>query len=148
MQEFILFDLLNSRTLNRLHDNEAKVVGDGDRYTVAEHLRMLVEAIFSEWKDAKPGKYTDSAPYIAGFRRNLQRKALGDLAFFVQESFSGPEDTRTLARMHLTTLDSQIKAMLDQKDLKLDDYSRAHLLDSQKRIHQILNAQLIIQSVD
>jgi Met-zincin len=148
MQEFILFDLLNARTLARLHDNELKVVGDGDRYTAAEHLRMLVEAIFSEWKEAKAGKYTDSAPFIAGFRRNLQRMALGDLAFFVQESFSGPEDIRTLARMHLTTLDSQVKALLDQKDLKLDDYSRAHLLDSQKRIHQILNAQLIIQSVD
>jgi hypothetical protein len=66
----------------------------------------------------------------------------------VQESFSGPEDTRTLARMHLATLESQIKAILGQKDLKLDDYSRAHLLDSQKRIHQILNAQLILQSVD
>jgi hypothetical protein len=148
MQEFILFELLNSRTLNRLHDNELKVAGDGDRYTVAEHLRMLVEAIFSEWKDGKAGKYTDSAPYIAGFRRNLQRMALSDLAFFVQESFSGPEDIRTLARMHLTTLDSQIKTMLDRKDLTLDDYSRAHLLDSQKRIHQVLNAQLILQSVD
>jgi hypothetical protein len=148
MQEFILFDLLNSRTLNRLHDNELKVVGDGDRYTVSEHLRTLVEAIFSEWKEAKAGKYTESAPYIAGFRRNLQRKTLGDLAFFVQESFSGPEDIRTLARMHLATLESQIKAILDQKDLKLDDYSRAHLLDSQKRIHQVLNAQLILQSVD
>jgi hypothetical protein len=148
MQEFILFDLLNARTLERLHDNELKVVGDGDRYTMAEHLRTLVEAIFSEWKEAKPGKYTDSAPFIAGFRRNLQRTALSDLAFFVQESFSGPEDSRTLARMHLTTLDGQLKAILDQKDLKLDDYSRAHLLDSQKRIHQILNAQLILQSVD
>jgi len=153
MQEFILFDLLNARTLQRLHDNELKVVGDGDRYTMAEHVRTLVEAIFSEWKEAKPGKYTDSTPFIAGFRRNLQRMALSDLAFFVQESFSGPEDIRTLARMHLTALDQQLSALLQPtdpklKDLKLDDYSRAHLLDSQKRIHQILNAQLILQSVD
>jgi hypothetical protein len=121
--------------------------------TMAEHLRTLVEAIFSEWKEAKPGKYTDSTPFIAGFRRNLQRMALSDLAFFVQESFSGPEDIRTLARMHLTALDQQLSALLQPidpklKDLKLDDYSRAHLLDSQKRIHQILNAQLILQSVD
>jgi hypothetical protein len=121
---------------------------------MAEHMRTLVEAIFAEWKEAKPGKYTDSAPFIAGFRRNLQRMALSDLAFLVQESFSGPEDTRTLARMHLTALDQQISALLQPgadpklKDFKLDDYSRAHLLDSQKRIRQILNAQLIIQSVD
>ena len=100
-----------------------------------------MEPIFAEWKEAKPAKYTDSAPYISGFRRNLQRMALKDLAFFVQESFSGPEDIRTLARMHLSTLDSQVTALLNQKDLKLDDYTRAHLLDSQKRIQQVLNAQ-------
>jgi hypothetical protein len=148
MQEFILFDLLNSRTLARLHDNELKVVGDGDRYTMAEHLRMLVDPIFAEWKEAKPAKYTDASPYISGFRRNLQRMALKDLAFLVQESFSGPEDIRTLARMHLSTLDSQATSLLGQKDLKLDDYTRAHLLDSQKRIQQILNARLMIQSVE
>jgi hypothetical protein len=50
-------------------------------------------------------------------------------------------------------LDSQITALLHPtdpkvKEFQLDDYSRAHLLDSQKRIHQILNAQLNIQSVD
>jgi hypothetical protein len=152
MQEFILFDLLNSRTLARLHDNELKVVGDGDRYTMAEHLRMLVDPIFAEWKEAKLGKYTDSAPYISGFRRNLQRMALKDLAFLVQESFSGPEDIRTLARMHLQALDEQISGLLHPTDPKkafvLDDYSRAHLLDSQKRIQQILNARLMIQSVE
>ncbi len=148
MQEFILFDLLNSRTLARLHDNELKVTGDGDHYTLAEHLRMMVDPIFAEWKEAKPSKYTDSLPYISGFRRNLQRMAIRDLAFLVQDSFSGPEDIRTLARMHLATLDSQVTALLNQKDLKLDDYTRAHLLDSQKRIQQILNARLVIQSVD
>jgi hypothetical protein len=74
--------------------------------------------------------------------------AIRDLAFLVQDSFSGPEDIRTLARMHLATLDSQVTALLNQKDLKLDDYTRAHLLDSQKRIQQILNARLVIQSVD
>jgi Met-zincin/Domain of unknown function (DUF5117) len=148
MQEVILFDLLNSETLSRLHDNESKVAGDGDRYTLAEHLRLLVESVFAEWKQAKAAKYTDSAPYIAAFRRNLQRMTLKDLAFLVQASYSGPEDARTLARMHLAGLDSQITGLLTQKDLKLDDYSRAHLLDSQKRIHQILNAQVLIRSVD
>jgi Met-zincin len=150
MQEFILFELLNVRTLDRLHDNELKVVGDADRYTVAEHLRMLVEPVFAEWKEAKVGKYTDSAPYISGFRRNLQRTVIKDLAFLVQESFSGPEDIRTLARMHLQTLETQAGALLSgtNKDFHLDDYTRAHLIDSQKRIHQVLNAQLQIQSVD
>ncbi len=123
MQEFILFDLLNARTLQRLHDNELKVVGDGDRYTMAEHVRTLVEAIFSEWKEAKPGKYSDSTPFIAGFRRNLQRMALSDLAFCVQESFSGPEDIPHAGRVcTLLRLDQQITGLLLQPiDPKLKD---------------------------
>ena len=108
MQGMILYDLLNPMTMERLHDNELKIVSDADRYTLAEHLRTLVETIFSEWKEAKAGKYTDAAPYIPGFRRNLQRMTLKDLAYLVQEPYSGPEDARTLARMHLQTLDSQI----------------------------------------
>ncbi|HEX4069744.1 MAG TPA: zinc-dependent metalloprotease, partial [Planctomycetaceae bacterium] len=148
MQEMILYDLLNPMTLSRLHDNELKIVSEADRYTLAEHLRTLVDAIFSEWKEAKAGKYTDTAPSITGYRRNLQRITLKELAYLVQEPYSGPEDARTLARMHLQTLDSEISKMLKKSDVHLDDYTRAHLLDSQKRIQQILNARLQIQSVD
>ena len=116
MQEIILFQLLDPITLDRLHDNELKVVGDGERYTLAEHLRLLVDSIFSEWKDGKAGKYTDQAPYIGEFRRNLQRMTLKDLADLVQTAYSGPEDARTLARMHLHTLDTQITAILQKAD--------------------------------
>ena len=71
-----------------------------------------------------------------------------DLAYLVQEPYSGPEDARTLARMHLQTVESQIEALLKKKDVQLDDYTRAHLLDSQKRINQLLNAQVQLQNVD
>jgi hypothetical protein len=50
--------------------------------------------------------------------------------------------------MHLQTLDSEIAAVLKKSDTQLDDYTRAHLLDCQKRIQQILNARLQLQSVD
>jgi hypothetical protein len=152
MQGMILYELLNPTTMERLHDNELKIVSDADRYTLAEHLRTVVEAVFSEWKEAKAGKYTDTAPYIPGFRRNLQRMALKELAYLVQEPYSGPEDARTLARMHLQTLDQQIAALLGRHDVKhavtLDDYTKAHLLDCQKRIQQVLNARLQLQNVD
>jgi hypothetical protein len=108
----------------------------------------VVDSIFSEWKEAKAGKYTDTSPSIPAFRRNLQRITVKDLAFLVQEPYSGPEDARTLARMHLQTLASQIDAVLKKKDVELDDYSKAHLLDCQKRISQVLNAQLQLQNVD
>ncbi len=161
MQEQILFRILNPITLERLRDNEVKTAADADRYTLAEHMRLTVESIFSEWKgEGKTGEYTDKAPYIPSFRRNLQRMtliAMADLItskyrFFVADGkfavVSPPEDARTLARMHLTALDQQITALLAKNDLKLDDYSRAHLLDSQKRIQQVLNAQLDLPSVD
>jgi len=35
-----------------------------------------------------------------------------------------------------------------KKDFVVDDYTKAHLLDSQKRIDQILNARVQLQSVD
>ena len=148
MQSAILNELFDPMTMDRLHDNELKSVSDNERYTLAEHLRSLVATIFSEWKDGKAGKYTDASPYIPAFRRNLQRIAVKDLAYLVQERYSGPEDARTLSRMHLQTLESQIEAILKKKDVELDDYTRAHLLDSQKRISQVLNAQLQLQSVD
>jgi hypothetical protein len=148
MQGAILYELLNPLTMERLHDNELKIVSDADRYTLAEHLRTLVEAVFSEWKAGKAGKYTDTSPYIADFRRNLQRMTLKELAYLVQEPYSGPEDARTLARMHLQALDSQISTLLHKQDVQLDDYTKAHLLDSQKRIQQILNARLQLQNVD
>jgi hypothetical protein len=75
--------------------------------------------------------------------------ALKDLAYLVQEPYSGPEDARTLARMHLQHLSVQIGGLLSgKKDFVLDDYTNAHLLDSQKRIDQILNARVQLQSVD
>src|SRR5262249_21020978 len=142
------FQIINPITLSRLHDNEQKVAADADRYTLAEHLRTLVEAVFAEWKEAKPAQYTDKAPYIPVYRRNLQRMTLKELAFLVTSTFATPEDARTLARMHLQTLDSRITALLQKSDVKLDDYTKAHLLDSQKRIQQVLNSQLQLRSID
>jgi hypothetical protein len=148
MQSEILFQVLNPITLARLHDNEQKVAATSDRYTMAEHMRSLIEAIFAEWKDAKPATYSEKAPYIAVYRRNLQRMTLKELAYILTSSYSSPEDARTLARMHLQTLNAQINTILQKKDVKLDDYTRAHLLDSQKRIQQVLDAHLEIQSID
>jgi hypothetical protein len=37
---------------------------------------------------------------------------------------------------------------LKKPDVKLDDYTRAHLLDSQQKIQQVLNAQLEVRSIE
>jgi hypothetical protein len=58
------------------------------------------------------------------------------------QPIGAPEDARTLARMHLTTLDQQATTLLQSPGLKLDDYSRAHLMSIQDKIKQVLNASV------
>lgn len=50
--------------------------------------------------------------------------------------------------MHLTRLADQADALLGKDGLTLDDYSRAHLLDSRSRIRQVLEAELALPSVN
>ena len=162
MQTRLVTQLLSMSTLARLHDTEIKQAADADTYTLAEHVRSLVDGIFTEWREApKPGEYSNRKPYVNSLRRNLQRITLKELAalinappanpfiiFFGGSSGSIPEDARTLVRMHLTELDKQITALLAAPDPKLDDYTRAHLLDSQERIRKVLQAQVVTNSID
>jgi hypothetical protein len=50
--------------------------------------------------------------------------------------------------MHLVDLDKQITTLLAAQDVKLDDYTRAHLQDSQERIRKVLAAQVMVPSID
>ncbi len=159
-QSMILSQLLSTSTLSRLYDGELTQAVDGDAYTLAEHLRSLIDAIFTEWRDApRAGEYTNRKPYISSLRRNLQRTALKRLAGLVNPPSMGglaflfssgavPEDARTIVRMHLTDMDKQITALLAAQNVKVDDYTRAHLLDSQERIHKLLQAQVVTDSID
>jgi len=147
-QSAILRQLLTSITLRRILDSEYKVPADQEAYTLAEHLRLITEGIFSELKPAEAkGDFTVRKPFVSGFRRNLQREALKELASMVTQG-SVPEDARTLARMHLQSLDRQITTLLENTDLKLDDYSRAHLQDSTARIKQALDVTIVQPGVN
>jgi hypothetical protein len=147
MQSRLLRQLLSGATLTRLHDSELKVAADADAYTLAEHMRLVVNGVFSEWLNSPAGEYTPRKPCISSFRRQLQRIVVKELGDFVISGFGVPEDARTLARMHLSELDTQIESLLKNQDVKLDDYSRAHLLDCQRRIRQVLNAELDVRSI-
>lgn len=142
MQRQVLSQILSPSTLQRLQDNEVKLAMDADAYTLAEHLRLLVEGVFSEWMAAQPeGEFSDRQPYINSFRRNLQRETLQALCNLVTRG-GGPEDARTLTRMHLQRLQTQIARLLKSEKVKLDDYSRAHLQDCQAQIRRVLTAKL------
>ena len=148
MQSRILGELLSSMTLSRLHDGELKVAADTEAYTLAEHLRTLANGVFAEWKTPTAGDYTDRKPYVSSFRRGLQRMALKDFGALVTRGYGYPEDARTLARMHLTDLDDKLGELLGNDKVKLDDYSRAHLLDCRQRIQQVLKAELQVNSIN
>jgi hypothetical protein len=156
MQTMVVRQLLDSMTLSRILDNELKLSED-DPYTLAEHLRRISDGTFSEIKaDGDQKEFSNDKPLVTSFRRNLQREMVRQLARLVtdgvadtRQSFdAAPEDARTLARMHLRDLDQQISKLLGDEQIKLDDYSRAHLLDMQARIQQVLNADLEVRSID
>jgi hypothetical protein len=77
---------------------------------------------------------------ISSVRRDLQRLYLNNLIRMIVSPLPDtPEDARTLARMTLTDLASQ----LDHAGRAgLDAYTKAHLTDSRERISQALNAQM------
>jgi hypothetical protein len=156
MQGMVVRQLLDSTTLARVLDNELKLKEE-DRYTLAEHLRRVSDGAFSELKQQDEQKeYSNDKPLVTSFRRNLQREVLNQLARLVNEGIADPRqsynnapaDARTLARMHLGDLSGQIDKLLESEQVKLDDYSRAHLLDMQARIKQVQNAGLEVRSID
>jgi len=164
-QNAILRRLLDSTTLARIQDDELKVAANEDAYTLAEHVKMLSDGVFGELANPAAGEHNNRNPYIASFRRNLQRNALKRLGSLVAGPSGGgtiritgsriqivdddtPEDARVLARMHLRELQDRIAAVLSKGDLKLDDYSKAHLLDMQEKVKQVLSAQLTVNSIN
>jgi hypothetical protein len=163
-QTSVLSRLLSSTTLSRIQDSELRAAPDADAYTLAEHLQLTVDGVFGELSSPAAGEHTNRKPFLPSFRRNLQQTTLKRLAGMVTPpggsgsfiiidlsgggGLGGPEDARVLARMHLQSLEGKIKSTLAKEDLKLDDYSRAHLLDMQERIGQVLKAQLSVNSVN
>ncbi len=144
MQARIVNMLLSPTKLSRLQDGEVKTAANEDAYTLAEHLRTLTSAVFKEVNEPGMGEFTNRTPYVGSFRRSLQRITLKSLNDIVSAGAGYPDDARVVSRMLLSELNDKITAALKKEDLKLDDYSKAHLLDSQKRIQQVLNAELTI----
>ena len=141
-QDAILSRTLSHLTLNRIQDGEAKAAAGEDVYTLPEHLKAVMDSVFTELAAPPAGEFNNRTPYINSFRRALQRSALKKFADIVAKPASAqPEDARVLTRMYLTDLATKIDAALGKADLKLDDYTRAHLTDSRLRIKQILEAE-------
>ena len=140
-QDYIVAQLFASSTLTRLHDSELKISPDKDAFTTAELIRRLTRSIFSEVDELKAGEYTNRKPAINSLRRNFQRRYLKRVSLLALGQSSAPQDCQTVAYAELAALSKRLKNLLD-RDLKLDDYSRAHLEESNARIQKVLEARL------
>jgi hypothetical protein len=165
-QKRMLQQLLDSRTLTRLADNEMKVSPEEDRFTSAELLRTLTNAIYSEVYEFKTGQYSDREPAISSLRRSLQvetlsvlgKLALGSrgstalsIASFGTRSGIAAPDARSLANYQLKRLQKQVIKVLKQSDQKasklvLDDATRAHLESLVRRVDAILRVEIMTSS--
>lgn len=142
-QSRILDQLLSPVTLARIYDTEVKVPADQDAFTTAELIERLTKSIFSEVEHVKKGDFSNRQPAINSVRRNLQRIYLHRLGEMAMGNGGAPEDCQTIAFAELTSLDSRINNLLNSK-VKLDSYSKAHLVESSSRIKKVLDARLTL----
>ena len=145
MQRMILFELTAPTRLQRLLDNAYKTPAGEDAYELPEHFRLLTEGTFGDVVAASK-KGGPDALELDSFRRGLQRMTVKELAYLMNSRFV-PDDARTLARLQMQRINRAIGTAL-ARDLQSDDLTEAHLLDTQQRIKQALNAKVEIMSID
>ena len=145
-QSRVLGRLLNPLTLDRIRDSELKVPADQDAFTTAELLDRLTKSIMSEVDATAPGDYTVRKPAVGSLRRGLQRQYISRLSSLAIAPSGVTPDAQAIAAAQLRSLDGRIGALLAKNDVKLDDYSRAHLGELQARIRKVLDASLELTS--
>lgn len=141
-QDRVLSQLMSSLTLDRIHDSELKVPADQDTMTTAELLSRLTSAVFAEAGQLKPGEYTNRKPAVSSLRRDLQRRYLKRLSNVALGQSRAPEDCRTVAAAELSSLESKLKQVLGNAELKLDAYTRAHFEETAALARKVLDARL------
>lgn len=133
-----LFTMMNPFTIIRIHDGEAKFAKGETPYTLADHIESLTGAIWSELSGGG-GRMS-----VNSFRRNLQRMHLRMLmALMLDGEDSGiPADAGAICRLSAAELSEKIGRLLEKGDVEAA--TRAHLVDSKKRIDKALEAQYLM----
>ena len=146
-QTLILERMLYPSVLSRIQDAELKFPKGADAFTLPELFSGITDAVWVELgRDAGAKQWSNSDAFISSFRRGLQREHLKQLIKLVLEADSGtPEDARSLARLHLGQIRSKIQRVLQNARGNLDDYSFAHLEESQVRVEKALDANFRVE---
>jgi hypothetical protein len=162
IQKIVLGQCLAPDVLARLQNQELSADVGSEPLKMAEVFRALTDGVWSELAKAAADSSGDGKGRnlaLSTIRRNLQREHLrrlctmvlgnrrspyddlfGFIVFFGGASL--PADARSLARMHIKEISDRIDKTLDQKDLTLDDTTRAHLQECRHRIQKVLDAGL------
>ena len=128
----VLNDLYDPIKLSRIQDIELMHPDPNDRFTMADLFTGVSDALWSEL--GEPSR-------INSFRRNLQREHLKQLLQLTVKPKEGtPGDAVALARADLTDLDAKITRAVTVGEIGYS--TRAHLLESQARIRQALEAHV------
>ena len=142
MQASALTMLLNPQTVQRVYDYELFVPSDQDALTLAELMETVTESIWTEVGAKATKKYTNREPMISSLRRNLQREHLDrliSLAFTTRGYNSSSKSTKTLAVMHLGSIQSNVDKTLESAG-NIDAYTLAHLQEISTRVGKALDA--------
>jgi uncharacterized protein DUF4953/uncharacterized protein DUF5117 len=133
LQKGVLDRLLHPIVLGRVLDAEVK---DPDPFTISMLFSGLQDSIWEETKGA------GAALSINSYRRALQRDHLSRMSGMVLRTQPDlPEDARTMARLSLTGLRTQIRGALARPAVKMPVETRAHLQESLARIDEVLSAK-------
>jgi hypothetical protein len=143
IQWLALFQTMNPFTLNRLYDSQPLVPESEDAVTVPEVLNGVASAVWTELERRPDRNFSDRDPFITSFRRSLQRDHLQMLvSMVVSRGRTGLyPDIHSVARLSLKNLGDGIEKTLADHRSRLDDFSKAHLSDSRRKIARALEAE-------
>jgi hypothetical protein len=157
IQRIVLSQCLSPSVLARLQNQELQADPATEPLKIAEIFRALTDGVWPDLDgETKDGKKTLA---LSSVRRNLQREyvkklstivlgdarpSISDLFVFVSFGSTGtyPADAKALARMHLKEIEGRIQKGLDQKEVSVDDTTRAHLEEARQRIAKVLDARV------
>ena len=145
VQRGVLLTLMNPTVLGRVYDNEYLVPEDQDAFTLPELLNGLTDEIWSEVLSSKStsGKYTNRKPMISSLRRNLQREYITNLIDLSEANgfWGPPRAVQALAMEWMVNLRDRTDKVLKAGSAKdLDDYSRSHLEECNRRLTTAIDA--------
>jgi hypothetical protein len=133
-QTALLAQLMGADTADKILENEFKMVGIGEAYTLAEHYAMLLQAVYKEIGEDRS---------ITPLRRDLQRfmlDAMIDVATLPNGFVS--DDLRVVASQSLKRLQKRFRDQM-VSGAELDAMTRLHLSDMDDRVTRFLNREVV-----